>query len=246
MKISDIHTHILYGIDDGAYNCEMSMELIRMEYEQGVRDIFLTNHSYGVEWQPEDYHSRFNTIRALVREKYPDLSLYKGCEVLCNQNRMSELIERIRTNELPSLNGTKYVLMEFNPHATRGMAEMSYCLKYALEEDFIPVIAHAERYKAIYDDPLEDLRSLKEMGCMVQINLYSVEQDRGFVGGGSRKELANLFLYNRLVDFVGTDTHRVNYKSPEAAIGAAVIRARYDEEYADQVLYKNAEKYLIR
>ena len=43
MKISDIHTHILYGIDDGAYNCEMSMELIRMEYEQGVRDIFLTN-----------------------------------------------------------------------------------------------------------------------------------------------------------------------------------------------------------
>ena len=93
---------------------------------------------------------------------------------------------------------------------------------------------------------MEDLRSLKEMGCMVQINLYSVEQDRGFVGGGSRKELANLFLYNRLVDFVGTDTHRVNYKSPEAAIGAAVIRARYDEEYADQVLYKNAEKYLIR
>lgn len=72
-----------------------------------------------------------------------------------------------------------------------------------------------ERYKSIFDDTLEDLIRMKELGCKVQINLYSVEQDRGFVGGGSRKELTNLFLEHQQVDFVGTDTHRLEYKSPE-------------------------------
>ena len=83
------------------------------------------------------------------------------------------------------------------------------------------------------------------MGCLVQINLYSVEQDKGLVGGGSRKELANLFLKNNLVDFVGTDTHRLDYKPSEAAIGAAAIRERYGDAYADKILYKNAEEKLI-
>ena len=79
---------------------------------------------------------------------------------------------------------------------------------------------------------------------MVQINLYSVEQDRGLVGGGSRKELANLFLQHQLVDFVGTDTHRLDYKPPEAAVGAVALREKYGAEYAADVLWHNAEQAL--
>ena len=122
---------------------------------------------------------------------------------------------------------------------------MTYCLNYALDAGYTPIIAHVERYKAIYDDPLTDLYRLKELGCLVQINLYSVEQDQGHVGVGSRKELANLFLKNRMVDFVGTDTHRLDYKSPEAAVGAEAIREKYGEEYADTVLYQKAESLLM-
>ena len=56
--------------------------------------------------------------------------------------------------------------------------------------------------------------------------------------------MANLFLKNRLIDFVGTDAHRTDYKSPEAAVGAAAIREKYGVEYAERVLYKNAENAL--
>ena len=79
---------------------------------------------------------------------------------------------------------------------------------------------------------------------MVQINLYSVEQDKGLVSGGSRKELANLFLEHQLVDFVGTDTHRLDYKSPEAAVGAAALMEKYGAEYAADILCHNAERVL--
>ena len=71
---------------------------------------------------------------------------------------------------------------------------------------------------------------------MIQINLFSVKQDTGW-----RKELANAFLEHHIVDFVGTDTHNLGYKSPQAAIGAAVIR-NYGTQYANRVLYGNAIK----
>ena len=245
MGIIDIHTHMLYGIDDGAPDREMSLKLIEMDYEQGVRGIFCTNHSYGMEDDYRDYHRRFEKLSRAAADRFPGLTLYKGCEILCYRQEMQEIVANIDEDIYPSMNGTGYVLTEFDPYGTEGVEEMAYCLNCVLDADYIPIIAHAERYMTIYDDPLTDLGRMKELGCLVQINLYSVEQDQGLVGGGSRKELANLFLRNRLVDFVGTDSHRLSYKPPEAAVGASVIREKYGDEYADQVLFRNAEKYLI-
>lgn len=245
MGIIDIHTHTLYDIDDGARDSEMSLTLMGMDYEQGVNGIFCTNHSYGMEDYYKEYHRRFEKLSKVAADRYPGLSLYKGCEILCYREEMPEIISNIKNDIYPAMNGTDYVLLEFDPHGTEGVEEMTYCLNYSLDAGYTPIIAHVERYKTIYDDPLTDMIRFKEMGCLVQINLYSVDQDQGQVGGGSRKELANLFLKNRLVDFVGTDTHRLDYKSPEAAIGAKAIREKYGEEYAEAVLYRNAETLLI-
>ena len=71
MKIIDIHTHMLFGIDDGASDCEMSLELMGLDYEQGVSGIFLTNHSYGMEKGYKDYHKRFEKLSKLAGEKCP-------------------------------------------------------------------------------------------------------------------------------------------------------------------------------
>ena len=242
--IIDIHTHMLYGIDDGVADMKESLKLMERAYEQGVRGIFLTNHSYGMERKYESYHRRFDKLKAAASEHFPGLELYKGCEVLCFRDEMEEIICGIKDGKYPTLNGTRYVLMEFSPHSTKGMAEMMYCLEYALDAGYVPVVAHVERYDKLYKHALNDLEALKKLGCLFQINLYSVEQDQGHVSGGSRKVLANLFLQNGLVDFVGTDSHNMYYKAPEAAVGAAAIRERYGDELADRVLYKNAEKML--
>lgn len=245
MGIIDIHTHILYGIDDGAREIETSLTLLGLSLEQGVNGIFFTNHSYGMISDYRDYHRRFEILKEAAAERYPDLSLYKGCEILCRRENMPKIVSCIQNDIYPSMNGTEYVLLEFDPYGTDGTEEMCYCAEYVLDKGYFPIIAHVERYKTIYGDPLTDLFRLKDLGCLVQINLYSVEQDQGHVGGGSRKELANLFLKNRLVDFAGTDTHRPDYKPPQAAIGAAALRDKYGEEYGDMVLFRNAEEKLI-
>lgn len=244
MGIIDIHTHMLYGVDDGAEDMEMSLALMGMDYEQGVSGIFCTNHSYDMEVYYREYHRRFEKLVKAAADRYPGLSLYKGCEILCYRDEMAEIVGNIKDDIFPTMNGTNYVLLEFEPYGTEGTEEMSYCANYALDAGYTPIIAHVERYKTIYDDPLTDVIRLRELGCLAQINLYSVEQDRGNASGEARRELANLFLKNRLIDFVGTDAHRTDYKSPEAAVGAAAIREKYGVEYAERVLYKNAENAL--
>ncbi len=243
--IYDIHTHILYGIDDGSRDREMSLQLLGMAYEQGVRGVFLTNHSYGMDRYYRDYYIRFDELKKLAGDMYPELSLFKGCEILCYRDEMEKNVRKIRDGVYPALNGTKYVLIEFDPLVTKGVPEMEYCIDKVLNAGYIPVIAHVERYHKLYDDPLADIRKLKDLGCRVQVNLYSVEQDQGKVGGGTRKILANMLLSDHLVDFVGTDTHNTEYKSPEAAVGARALREKYGDNYADEVLYKNAENMLI-
>ena len=46
MGMIDIHTHILYGVDDGAKTLSDSMELLDEEREQGVDTVIMTPH-YG-------------------------------------------------------------------------------------------------------------------------------------------------------------------------------------------------------
>ena len=237
--IIDIHSHIVYGIDDGAADYEQSLRLIGMEYEQGVRGIFCTSHSYGMVDHHEEYHKNFVKMKNAALATYRDLSLYEGCEVLCAKHDMSEIMQRIEYGIFPTMNGTRYVLAEFDPHATAGMEEMHCCLEHILDHGYVPIIAHAERYIAIYDDPIHDVMWMKEHGCLVQINLFSVEQDTGW-----RKELANAFLKRQLVDLAGTDTHNLYYKSPEVSVGAMALQ-QYGAEYAHTVLYGNAME-LIR
>ena len=93
--IIDIHSHIVYGIDDGAVDYEQSLRLIGMEYEQGVRGIFCTSHSYGMAHHYEEYHNRFERLKHMAVARYPDLSLYEGCEVLCAKHNMSETTQRM-------------------------------------------------------------------------------------------------------------------------------------------------------
>ncbi|MBP5330343.1 MAG: hypothetical protein J6Y89_00635, partial [Lachnospiraceae bacterium] len=157
MGIIDIHTHMLYGVDDGAEDMEMSLALMGMDYEQGVSGIFCTNHSYDMEVYYREYHRRFEKLSKAAADRYPGLSLYKGCEILCYRDEMAEIVGNIKDDIFPTMNGNNYVLLEFEPYGTEGTEEMSYCANYVLDAGYTPIIAHVERYKTIYDDPMTDM-----------------------------------------------------------------------------------------
>ena len=85
VKVIDIHSHILYGIDDGSQSELETMTLIEYEYTQGVRGIFLTNHSICVISRYKEYQKNYENIIKKAKKKYKDLKLYKGCEIMCDR-----------------------------------------------------------------------------------------------------------------------------------------------------------------
>ena len=239
--VVDIHSHMVYGVDDGSPDFESSVKMLRMAKEQGAEAIFCTSHSWGIHRTSTDYENHFCELKKIVLKEIPGLQIFRGCEIECKVPSMKKILERIRNGEFPTMNGTNYVLAEFYPYSTKNILQMTECLEAFGENGYTPIIAHAERYEDIYSDPVEDLKRLKQLGCLVQMNLFSVAQD----WNPDIVRLANLLLENHLVDLVGSDAHRLDHRPPNILKGAKALRERYGNEYADKVLFRNAEELLI-
>ena len=111
-KIADIHCHILPEVDDGAKNMEMAMEMLKTEYEQGVRLIILTPHFRNQMFEPDE-KTVLTQFERLCREKekdFPDMELYLGCELHVSM----DMVEMIRKRKQLCMAGTPYVLTEFS------------------------------------------------------------------------------------------------------------------------------------
>ena len=134
------------------------------------------------------------------------------------------------------MNGTRYVLAEFS---TREEEEDAvYCLRRLQEAGYFPVLAHVERCSFVNEC---SARSLKEMNILIQINIYSVSQEPS----DRIRERANMLLRNRLVDFTGSDAHRMDHRRPSVADGISYLYENYDREYVDLILSGNAAEKIL-
>ena len=107
-EMADIHAHILGGVDDGAKNSDEMKEMLDMAYNDGIRHICFTPHfkiyHFRNEGEINAYNSKieesFDKAVEYAKEKYPDLNLYRGNEVMYHSGVIdssdSNLCKRIR------------------------------------------------------------------------------------------------------------------------------------------------------
>lgn len=233
--LADTHIHAVYDVDDGSTSLEMSLEMIDNEYKQGVRTIVMTSHNWANE--REHYNERFDNLVKLCADKYPDLKLCTGCEIYCERGWMNKNMRELESGLIHTMNNTKYVLAEFDN--SMDMDNVIYCCNRLFEKGYIPIIAHAERYYDVFDG-LDSVKLLKDMGCLVQINAYSLAND----SNEKARNLAREIIYARLADFLGSDAHRMNHRPPQMADGIAWLLRKAEREYVEAVSYKNVMKYL--
>lgn len=234
-KMIDLHMHIIPEVDDGAENLKMAEQMLRMAIKQGVEVVFATSHSMAYLGGIEHTRTQYRKLQKMIKDKALPIKVCMGCEVLCDITVMDGILRNLETGKIPSLNGTKYVLTEMY----YGLGEdILYYTNQFLEKGFIPVIAHAER---LPDLTLDIARKLKETGCLIQINAYSIAEEENI----KTKARAHALLDNKLVDFIGSDAHRMNHRPPAVAEGIKYLYAHYDEEYVDDILYNNAKNLLL-
>lgn len=232
MGLTDIHTHILYGVDDGARDLQESMRLLNQEWEQGIDQVVLTPH-YGPKFgcpEVQIVEERFKEICEEVGKFYPKMQLFLGNEIYYQEN---QTIQDLKEGKVLSLNKTRYVLVEFGPGDSfsrifRAVQEFGYA-------GYIPIIAHVERYDAVRQQ-INHAMELVKAGAYLQVNAKTL------TGGmfDQKTTFWKKLLKEKVLHFIASDCHDDCGRRPNMEQGAAVLQKRK----ADGILYKNPKSLL--
>ena len=138
----DVHMHRITDVDDGSVSLEMSEKMIRLAIEQGVEVVFATSHSFAHEHFTEHVRTQYRKLHKMIKDKELSVKLCFGCEVALDADHIEQILNDLEVGRIPSLNMTKYVLVELYDD-TGG--DCLYSIGKLLEKGWLPIIAHAER-----------------------------------------------------------------------------------------------------
>ncbi|MDR1344936.1 MAG: hypothetical protein LBJ39_06240 [Tannerellaceae bacterium] len=195
--MTDIHTHLLPGVDDGVQTVEDSIRILHFMHETGVERIYLTPHVMTdlPANTPEALQSKYESFLKVCPE---------GMELrLAAEYMLDGGFAQLTDKGLLSMHG-RHVLVETSylspPFA---LTEMLYDLRTA---GYRPIIAHPERYLYMRNS---DYHKLKEQGCKLQLNLFSLTGAYGL----HAERNATYILKQGLYDHAGSDVHKLeNYR----------------------------------
>lgn len=237
-QMTDIHMHLIPGVDDGAMDMEMALVMIIRAKEQGISRIIATPHSEAFRYSKEGGKIIFKRLADAAAKVCPDMKLYLGCEVYCEAGIMDQVLEALDSGKYPTMNGTKYVLMEFSqwvyPENTVS------CVEAMVKAGYKPIIAHMERYKYLRDN-MDLVDRFRELGALIQLNAYSLFDEMD----GAIKNWARRLVRERKADFLGTDAHRTYHRPPSAEMGINWLYENAERAYADAVCRGNAMRLLM-
>lgn len=232
----DLHSHLLPGIDDGARSLDESLQLARMAVADGITHITFTPHVH-----PGRYDNTLSSIQpvfeklkeALENEAIP-LSVAMAGEVRLS----AEVLMLVAQNQVPFLgewDGKKVMLLELpHSHIPPGSDKL---VKWLLDRNILPMIAHPERNKDIMRD-LGLITPFVEMGCLFQITAMSVAGGFGLPAAQRAMEI----LEKGWATVLATDAHNLDRRPPVLSEGYKAACAVVGKDAADELVAENPRK----
>lgn len=236
----DIHSHVIFGVDDGPSHLEESVSLIASAYQQGVRTIVATSHRRKELFEtPESViFSHFEELKRVVAKTYPDLGLYYGAEIYYTPDVLDKLSDQV----FPTLSGTQFVLIEFGSRTS--WKDMHLGLSQLLMRGLTPVVAHIERYDCLAKE-LSHVREILAMGCYTQVNSVHVLKPKLFGDPlKSYKKRVHLFLDENLVTCVASDMHNLTERPSYLLEAYQMVKKHYGNDRA-QALFSDHPRALL-
>jgi protein-tyrosine phosphatase len=194
----DLHAHILPAIDDGPATLEGSLDLARAAVEDGIELIAATPHvRHDYPTTADEMERAVAELREALADAEIPLEVRTGGEIALDHVHL--VPAELRRFGLGG--SSRYLLVE-TPYAgwPFDIAERLFRLRAA---GFTPVLAHPERNDEVQADPEARLRSLVEMGALVQLTAASMD---GRLGRRSR-ETGRRLLELGLAHLLASDAH---------------------------------------
>ncbi len=201
--MTDLHTHILPGVDDGSPDVATSLAMLAQERAQGVDTVCLTPHFDPAKEDIQTFLARRRQAFALLQSQLPEDSprLILGAEVawfptLCSYEGLEQL----------SLDGESFLLeLPFRKWDSRLLKQLD---RLPEQTGLIPILAHVERYIHMQDSAT--MHALFSLGLPLQMNASSVLEHPW----QSRR------LLRRGAWYIGSDCHNLAHRPPNMADAA--------------------------
>lgn len=223
----DIHSHILYGLDDGAEDRDTSLAMLKMAAETGTTDIVATPHS----------DSNFQYQPALVDERIAELNeltgntprIHRGCDFHLSIDNVQACLE----DHTPyTINGLCYLMVEFAeffvpPSTENILGELS-------QRGITPVITHPERNPVLRGSTARLEKWIKS-GCVLQITAQSLT-DRF---GRQARDMTWTWLRKGMVHVLASDAHDLVHRPPRLDLAHTLVTEKLGEDMAELLLVTN-------
>ncbi len=195
--VTDMHSHLIPGIDDGAQDMDTALHLVQKMKDLGFRKLIATPHIMADIYQntTDTIMKGLGELREAVSQAGIDIEIEAAAEYLVDDG----LVHRLAKESLMTF-GDRYVLIElpyFNaPEQLEAILFEMQVAGYNL------VLAHPERY-VYWHQKFNKLKGLKERGVLFQVNIISLS---GYYSHPTKK-MAEKLIDAGMTDFLGSDLH---------------------------------------
>ncbi|MEO5996815.1 MAG: CpsB/CapC family capsule biosynthesis tyrosine phosphatase [Chitinophagaceae bacterium] len=195
---TDMHSHLLPGIDDGSPDVETSIALIRGLMELGYKKFTTTPH---IMWDIyQNTHETINAAHTVLKNALKKEKIKVNIRAAA-EYFLDDHFDQLLEDKTPLLTiHNNLVLVEFSfVNSPFDLKEKLFKLQMS---GYQPVLAHPERY-LYFRDNKEFYNTLKNAGCLFQLNLLSLSN----YYGKASTELAHYLIKKEYIDLLGTDLH---------------------------------------
>ena len=198
---TDIHCHLIPGIDDGSPDMESSINMIKKYAELGYHKIITTPHIMCDYYKntPEIILKGLEDVRNELQKQNINIELFAAAEY-----NLDDGLEGLIAKKHLLTFGDNHVLFELPfMNEPQNFQETVFNLQMA---GYKPVLAHPERY-SYWHNNFEKYEELKSRGVLLQLNLLSLAGHYS----PQTKKVAEKMVEANLIDIVGTDCHRLEH-----------------------------------
>lgn len=230
----DIHSHVLFDMDDGAETLATSIELCRDSYMNGCDSLVLTPHFFEYSYLEdfiEERDMRITLLReALEKENIP-LEVLPGAELF-----LSDRVFGADNLDELTINGTKYMLceMSLNPFDTKNVTRW---FDELIDRSYTPILAHPERYYEFHQN-YDLIDEILDRGVIFQVNLDSLIGENGSLAQGMAIDMVR----RGIAQIIASDAHDLDYRHTRLIEKLNVLPNEITEALVEKCLIENPQK----
>jgi len=231
MSLIDTHIHMVPGVDDGARDMDMAIQMLHLAKNEGVNEMILTPHFNSPRYDNRSVMANYNMLKDYIQTNKIDFEIHLGNEIYLSEEDIAAIV----TGQAYTMASSRYLLIELPFHQFYPFHEMM--IHDLLENGYRIILAHVERYQ-IFEDKLQLLQEFVKKGIYCQITADYI------INKKTRKRAFKL-IKSGLIHIVASDGHNIATRPPFMKAAYDIVYKTFGRECAQFLFVENPKLVIV-